>query len=161
MTLYEIDQQIASLIDPENGEVLDYEVFAELQMDRDKKIENMALWVKEMTANAKAIKDEVEQLTKRKRSLEANADRLKKYIAQALDGQKFQTPRVSISYRKSTALEVDNPEELGTWLNTSGHVDLVVYQPPTIDKRGVTALIKAGEDVRGASLVERQSLTVR
>lgn len=161
MTLYEIDQQIANLIDPETGEVLDFEAFAELQMDRDKKIENMALWVKEMTANAKAIKDEVEQLTKRKRSLEANADRLKKYIAQALDGQKFQTPRVSISYRKSTALEVDNPEELGTWLNTSGHVDLVVYQPPTIDKRGVTALIKAGEDVRGASLVERQSLTVR
>lgn len=161
MTLYEIDQQIANLIDPETGEVLDFEAFAELQMDRDQKIENMALWVKEMTANAKAIKDEVEQLTKRKRSLEANADRLKKYIAQALDGQKFQTPRVSISYRKSTALEVDNAEELGTWLNTSGHVDLVVYQPPTIDKRGVTALIKAGEDVRGASLVERQSLTVR
>lgn len=161
MTLYEIDQQISNLIDPETGEILDYEEFAALQMDRDQKIENMALWVKEMTANAKAIKDEVEQLTKRKRAFEANAERLKKYIAQALDGQKFQTPRVSVTYRKSTALEVQDAEELSTWLNTSGHVDLVVYHPPTIDKRGVTALIKDGEDVRGAALVERQSITVR
>lgn len=161
MTLYEIDQQISNLIDPETGEILDYEEFAALQMDRDQKIENMALWVKEMTANAKAIKDEVEQLTKRKRAFEANAERLKKYIAQALDGQKFQTPRVSVTYRKSTALEVQDAEELSTWLNTSGHVDLVVYQPPTIDKRGVTALIKDGEDVIGAALVERQSITVR
>ena len=43
MTIYEIDNRIAELVDPETGELLDYEAFAELQMEREAKIENMAL----------------------------------------------------------------------------------------------------------------------
>lgn len=57
MTLYEIDQAIQGLVDPETGELMDYEAFAALQMDRDAKIENMALWYKDLMADAKAMLD--------------------------------------------------------------------------------------------------------
>ena len=35
MTLYEIAQAIQGLLDPETGELMDYEAFAALQRDRD------------------------------------------------------------------------------------------------------------------------------
>ena len=38
MTLYEIDQAIQGLVDPETGELMDYEAFAALQMDRDARL---------------------------------------------------------------------------------------------------------------------------
>ena len=54
MKLYEIDQAILALVDPETGEILDYEAFSELKMKREEKIEGMALWHKNLTAEATA-----------------------------------------------------------------------------------------------------------
>ena len=100
MNLYEIDQAMQALVDPETGELMDYEAFSELQMDRDSKIENMALWIKNLTAEAKAIKEEMDNLQKRRKTAENRAEGLKRYLFEALDGEKFQTARCSISYRK-------------------------------------------------------------
>ena len=80
MTLYEIDQAIQGLVDPETGELMDYEAFAALQMDRDAKIENMALWYKDLMADAKAIKEEADTLNERRKALENKAERLKSYL---------------------------------------------------------------------------------
>lgn len=71
MLLYEIDARIASLVDPETGELMDYEAFARLQMEREEKVEGLALWVKDLTARAKAVKEEADALTERRRALEA------------------------------------------------------------------------------------------
>ena len=88
MTLYEIDQKIQSLVDPETGELLDYEAFSQLQMDREQKIENMALWVKDLAAGAKAIKEEEDNLKERRKAMENKVERLKTYLSIALDGEK-------------------------------------------------------------------------
>lgn len=77
MTIYEIDARMAGLIDPETGELLDYEAFASLQMEREAKIENMALWYKDLTAEAKAIREEEKALAERRKSAENKAERLK------------------------------------------------------------------------------------
>ena len=45
MTLYEIDQSIIGLMN-EDGEIADLDAFEALQMERDEKIENIALWIK-------------------------------------------------------------------------------------------------------------------
>ena len=58
MPLYEIDQSIKALVDPETGELLDYEAFARLQMEREAKLENIALWIKDLRAKAEEIKAE-------------------------------------------------------------------------------------------------------
>ena len=80
MTIYEIDARMAGLIDPETGELLDYEAFASLQMEREAKIENMALWYKDLTAEAKAIREEEKALAERRKSAENKAERLKGYL---------------------------------------------------------------------------------
>ena len=46
LSLYHIDQALEALIDPETGELLDYDAFEQLQMDREHKIENMVCWSK-------------------------------------------------------------------------------------------------------------------
>ena len=48
MTLYEIDAALAALMDPETGEIADIAAFEQLQMDRQTKIENVALWRKNL-----------------------------------------------------------------------------------------------------------------
>lgn len=161
MTIYEIDTAIAALVDPESGELLDYEAFSELSMERSKKIENMALWAKELSATAKIIKAEEDVLKARRQSMENKAVRLKEYLALILDGEKFETAKCSISYRKSSALEITDNFALSEWLEAAGFGDLVAYSAPTVDKREVTKLIRAGSVVPGAEIVERQSLTLK
>ena len=58
MNIYEIDNAMFSLIDEETGEIKDYEAFEELQMQKEEKIENTALWYKNLVAESKAIREE-------------------------------------------------------------------------------------------------------
>lgn len=161
MTLYEIDERIAGLVDAETGELTDYEAFAELQMEREAKIENAALYVKNLEAEAKAIREEEKLMAERRRVKEARAARLREYIQQALCGEKFETARCVISYRKTTALGVEDNSAAVAWLEENGYRDLVVYGAPTMDKRNVTALLKGGTEIPGLSLEERQSMQVK
>ena len=161
MNLYESDRALEALVDPETGELLDYEAFAKLQMDREAKIENTALWIKNLTAEAKAIKEEMDNLQKRRRAAESRVEGLKRYLSEALGGEKFQTARCSVSYRRSMALEVDDASAAADWLDGNGHPECVTYAAPTLDKRSVAELVKQGMEIPGVELVERKSMTVR
>lgn len=57
-TLYEIDEEILNCVDQETGEIIDPEKLAQLQMDFDKKVEGIALWIKNLLSDAEAIKAE-------------------------------------------------------------------------------------------------------
>lgn len=70
MTLYEIDSAIMDCVDEETGEIIDLEKLEALNIERDKKVEGIALAVKNYAAEAKAIKEEEEKLAKRRRSCE-------------------------------------------------------------------------------------------
>ena len=161
MTLYEIDQRITSLIDQETGELLDYEAFIQLEMDREKKIEGAVLWYKELVAQAKMIKDEIEALTKRQKAAQRRADGLVGWINLALNGERFSTARCSVSFRKSASLQVCELSAAAFWLEKNGYHNMVVYAEPKLDKRAVSALIKQGIEVPGVELVERKSVQVR
>ena len=108
MNIYEIDNAMFFLVDEETGEIKDYEAFEEMQMVPEEKIENTALWYKNLIAESKAIREEEKALAERRKSLENKAEQLKTYINRVLQGNKFATPKVAISYRKSTAVEVDD-----------------------------------------------------
>lgn len=56
MTLYEIDSAIMDCVDEETGEIIDLEKLEALNIERDKKVEGIALAVKNYAAEAKAIK---------------------------------------------------------------------------------------------------------
>lgn len=161
MKLYEINAALEALVDPETGELMDYDAFKALNLARDEKIEGMALWYKDMVAEAKAIKEEADSLTARRKALEAKADRLKSYLDFQLGGEKFQTARCAITYRKTTALQVEDGAQLARWCEDNGYDDCVRYKEPEISKSAVAALIKSGVAVPYASIQEGRSLGVK
>ena len=63
-----IDSAIMDCVDEETGEIIDLEKLEALNIERDKKVEGIALAVKNYAAEAKAIKEEEEKLAKRRRS---------------------------------------------------------------------------------------------
>lgn len=76
-SIYEIDQEILACIDEETGEILDAKRLDALQMEREKKLENVACWVKNLLADADAIKAERRQLEEREKAARNKAERLK------------------------------------------------------------------------------------
>lgn len=141
MSIYDIDSAIVSLIDEETGEVTDEEAFDALQMERDVKVENIGLYYKDLTAEAKAIKEEEESLAARRKSVENKAERLKKLLTYALQGQKFSSPRLKVSYRKSSTVELK--DGFLDWASENAD-DLLTYSEPKPNKTLIKAAIKDG-----------------
>lgn len=111
MTLYEIDAAMQECIDPETGEV-DADRIEALAMEKDKKIENIALWIINIKADVETAKAEIDRLTTLKRTAENKAESLKNLLQYTLNGEKFKTGRCSINYRKSTSVVIDNEDLL-------------------------------------------------
>lgn len=161
MTIYDIDQRITELVDPETGELLDFDAFDELRMERDGKIEGMALWAKELAATAAAIETEMDKLDERKKAVERRCKSLKRYLSEILQGEKFSTPRCAVSFRRSASVQVDDSEALIRWLEQNGWDDCVNYKAPEVSKSGVGRLIKSGASVPFAHIETKQSVVVK
>lgn len=152
-TLYEIDEEILNCVDMETGEIIDVERLGQLQLAREDKVEGIALWIKNLLSDADAIKSEEEKLAQRRKANENKAKNLKEYLSKFLNGQKFKTPKVSISYRKSESVEVTDLSKLDD--------DYLKFAEPTVDKTKVKKALKAGTVLQGVSLVENQNIQIR
>ena len=109
MNLYEINTKLANYhmeFDELTGEWINEAELDALQMAKDEKVENLCLWVKNLKAEANAIKTEEQNLADRRKLIEKKADRLEKYIASALGNEPFSTPRVAVTFRKSTSVDI-------------------------------------------------------
>jgi len=158
MNIYEIDNAMMSLIDEETGEIKDFSAFEELQMQREEKIENTALWYKNLIAESKAIREEEKALAERRKSLENKAENLKNFINRTLDGNKFSTSKVAISYRKSTAVEVDD-EFIDYAIKSNS--DLLTYKQPEPNKAVIKEMLQAGFDIPHAELTVRNNMSIK
>ena len=158
MKLYEIDEAIMNLFDPETGECVDYEALESLQMERDRKIEGIALWIKDLEADAVKIRNEEKALAERRRSMESKADNLTKFLAGVVgEGNRFSTSKCAISWRKSESVRVDFEE-----LKQDPLADNYLrYKDPEIDKAAIKAAIKDGKTVLGAELVTNNNIQLR
>ena len=158
MKLYEIDNAILECIDMETGEVIDIDKLNELQIERDAKVENVACWIKELKAEAEAIKKEKQILADRQRTAENKAESLKKWLAYALNGQKFKTAKCSISFRNTESVEVTD-EGLENLMKE--HDKLLTYKKPEPNKTAIKQAINDGLSVEGVQLVQNVSTIIK
>ena len=84
---------------------------------------------------------------------ENKAESLKKYLANYLAGQKFSTPKVAISFRKTSSVNVTDMSLLSK--------EYLKFADPTPDKTAIKNAIKAGASVAGAEIVEGQSISIK
>lgn len=152
-SLYEIDESIQKLLDEETGEIVDFEAFEALQMERTEKIQGLALWIKDLKAEAEAYKQEKKSFEDRQKKAEKKADSVKRFLENVLDGQKFKTAKVECSFRRSTSVNVTDLSALPK--------QFLSYSEPTANKAEIKKALAAGEIVEGAELVENLSMTIK
>ena len=161
MNIYEIDQAILDCIDTETGEIIDMEALEQLQMDRVQKAENVACWRKNLMAMIGSIKAEEDALKKRREVLQRKVDGLDGYLAAHFSGEKIETGKVVINWRKSTGVEVLDKQEAIDYLMHIAHDDLLKYKEPDIDKKAAKALLESGVAIPGLTLAERMNLQIK
>ncbi len=163
MTLYDINARMEYLleqVDEETGELLcSYEELEALAMARDEKLEGLALYVKNMKAEAEAIEAEKLALEKRQKTAKNKAERAKSFLQAMLAGEKLKTPRASVSYRRTESTKI--VDEAAFWRYAADHDELVRHKDPEADLVAVKAAIQAGEAVPGAEIVSKQSVIIK
>lgn len=153
MKLYEIDQAIMDLVDSETGEIIDIEAFDSLQMEREEKIEGIALYIKDLEAEAEALKAEKLAFAERQKVAENKVESLKNYLAYALKGQAFKSTKAVVSFRKTQQVDVPDIYALDK--------NFLRYKEPEADKTAIKEAIKAGQTVKGATLIENTSVIIK
>lgn len=138
----------------EDGELFSAEELEALNIERDEKIEGIALFIKELDAESSALKEEEKKLKARREAKENKAKWLKSYLLGNLNGQKFETSRVAISYRKSTQVVIQNEEAVPSeFLKTKTSVE--------VDKTALKKVLATGFEIEGCSLEEKQNIQIK
>ena len=161
LSLYEINEKILNFryeIDEETGEILNIDELDKLNMAFDEKIENLCLYAKSLRAEASAIKDEEKNLKERREAKERKADNIEDYISRNLQGKKFETARVKVSWRKSESVEILNEDAV-----PDSFLDIQVVRKPMkaeIKKRLKEAEAK-GEEIPWAKLNVNNNMSLK
>ncbi len=166
MSLYEIDTRIQAIIENmfatvyENGEIseeIDLSELEELQEARQVKLENIALYIKNLAVEASAIKEEENTLKDRRKRLESKCERLEGILINAMkqDGnKKITSPRFEAVLRDNKKTEIRDasliPEEF-----------LNVKVEKTPDKTAIKKAIEAGQEVAGAELIINTTISIK
>lgn len=153
MNLFEINEEIMKCVDGETGEIIDVEKLEQLQMEETSKIENIACWIKNLLSDAEALKAQKQTFADRQKAAENKAESLKKYLTNYLAGQKFSTDKVAISFRKTSSVNVTDISALPE--------QYLKFADPTPDKTAIKSAIKEGAVIKGAEIVEGQSISIK
>ena len=158
--LYEIESDISQIleqaIDPDTGEIVDegkLEELNTLDIEKKDKLEAVGLYYKNTMAEAEMIANEKKKLDARQKAAEKKAEGLKNYLAKALHGEKFKTAKISVSFRKSTKVEIDDLNKLP--------MEYLKFKDPEPNKTEIGKALKAGAAVPGAELVENVSTIIK
>ena len=164
MNLFEIDRRIEEAItdifnstDEETGEVDEscVHVLEDLQMQKDEKIENIGCYIKNLNAEIDAFKAEEANMKHRREVLENKRDRLKTYISNNLNGEKWdKSTKVQFSFRSSESVIIDDE----TIIPKKYLVKKVDISP---DKKAIKEVLKSGQTVKGVHLDKKMNLQVK
>ena len=158
MTIYEInsliDTFLADNIDEETGEIRNIEQLNELQIARNEKIESIALYLKNVRAMAKAVKDERQILAERQARLDRKAGSLESLLDWRCGGERFETGKVLVSYRRSASVIVDDIEGI-----PAEYTKIKTEVLP--DKTLIKQALKEGKKVGGCHLETRNNISVK
>lgn len=163
MTLYEINKDIEATLNAimasvnEDGEVDEAYVhqLEDLQLQRDDKLEGIGCYIKNLRAEAVAIKAEEANLKARRTALENHAERLTNYVADMLGGEKWdKSPKVAYSFRKSERVVIGDES-----LIPAEYIKTKTETAP--DLTAIKNAIKAGNDVAGARVVTFNNVQIK
>jgi len=161
-SLYEIDNELteavsaAYLAAEENEGVISDELSERidaLEGDRGKKIGNICRYIKSLKAEADMVKSEADALSARAKGTTGKADSLKGYLLRFLgDGETYKDEVSKVSWRGSEGVTISD-------------LDLIPDEYCRVERKAMATEIKkalkAGTDVSGAELYQKQNLQIK
>jgi len=170
MKLYEVNAAIEEIfeqmVDPETGEILsDSETLMaqldSLQMERQRILEYLAKLVLNTRAEAAALKEEESRLKDRRSRLARRESSLMDVLDRECGGKKTDLGIATLSYRKTSRVEISDAEMAVRWLKRNKHTDCYRIPAPEVAKAEVKKLISQGTKVPGCAVVEDRSCSLR
>lgn len=162
MQLYKIVKSIqkvfetptGDVIDSETGEVFNKKYLDNLRIAKNRKIENIACWIKNLQAEIEAYKKEEENFRIRRKQAENRIENLKWYLTEWIPGEKIETPRAKISWRKSEVVNI-----LDENLIPSGYKSQKITE--IIDKKEIKRAMRSGVVVAGADIQVKENIQIK
>lgn len=130
------------------------------------KAENIAVFIKNISAETEAMRAERQKLSARISSREKQAERLKEYLMKCMDDmgiKKLDTVKANLMLRyNAESVEVVNDIEFINWAQSHDHDDLLKYELPSIRKTPLKKELQAGnENIPGVRLTRSRSLIIK
>ncbi|PDK62101.1 siphovirus Gp157 family protein [Listeria monocytogenes] len=120
------------------------------------KSENIVKLIKSLAADAEMAGIEAKRLLKRKQALENNVQKLKNNLQtkmERMEIRKINSTLFTIQIQKNPpSVEIVEEALLKSFF---------LLQEPKIDKKRIAEILKSGEEVKGARLVESESIRIR
>lgn len=168
MKLYELANDYENLMAAvENGDIPEEALADTLESITallDEKADNIACWIKQLTAEAEAIKAEEDKLKARRTAKLNRAERLTNYLAECLTNagrNKIETARNVISFRKTPPkVVIDNENGFIEWAQTYAD-GFLNYGRPTINKTAIKDYITSGGQLDGVRIESSQNLAIK
>ena len=164
MKLYEIQGAMLETLDiflESDQDEIDKELYEDtinyLKEELSQKSSSIIKYLCNLSSETDSIKQEIERLTKAKKSRERKLEGLKGYlvnIMQSLEKSKIETDLGTYGLRKSKSVKILDQSKIP-------EVYLRVKEEVSVDKKGLAVVLKSGETVEGAALVENYSLQIR
>lgn len=182
MKLYELSAQFSDLFDrfeeiddytPEDGDAdalrermreAWFDTLTSIEAEFDEKAENIAVYIKQLSAEIKAVKAEEDALKRRRQAFEKSVERLKSYLLASMNAVgrvKIDMPRARLSIRRNAeSLVVDDAPGFIRWARENAD-ELLKYADPEIKKTDAKKLLQAGQALPFLRLTRTESLTIK
>lgn len=161
------DGNIIANVDAYKNKMLSawFDTLTGIEGEFDEKAESIAIYYKQLLAEAKMLKAEKAAIAKRQSQKEKQAESLKTYLfksMQALGRQKIDMPRAVMSLKKNApSLVVDDEISFIEWAEEHNLDHLLKYSMPEVKKNDVKALCKKGEEIPFVHMESKQSLSIK
>lgn len=159
-TLYQLTDEYLQLLEMAEDPDVEPEVLKDTMEaiggEIEIKADGYAKVIRQLTADAEGINSEIERLTARKKAIEGNAGRMKTSLQDAMQATgktKFKTQLFSFRIQKNAPSVVMDSDEIPE--------KYLVPQAPKVDKKGISAALKAGENLGFAHLEQTESLRIQ
>lgn len=155
-TLYELTGQYLEIYNMDMDDETKQDTLDSIDWNDNylEKVENTIKVIRNLEGDNEAIDAEIKRLQKLKKSNTSKAQKLKTSIEnsmKAIGKDKIGTTLFKVSIRRSKAVEVD-------MVLLPDQFKKVKYEA---DKRQIMTLLKSGQEIAGAELVESENLNIR
>lgn len=168
--LYEINEHIDELLralepDEETGELPENEeeLLDELMAAEEDRA-SVLKWIAKAALNARSeamsAQVEAERLTERKRRAKSKEERLLAILDRECGGRKTDLGVATLSYRKSSSLDIDDETACVEWLKDTGNAG-AYKETISINKVLLKRAMGEENEVPGAHVVSRMSASLR